>query len=190
MKKENVVSIRKSTIDNPRQDPATVNSKGEPLTQLPHGVTTRDIKTHCDDRGMVFELYDKRWGWHPDPVIFIYSYTIRPGYVKGWGLHKLHEDRYVIMQGEMEIVFYDPRPDSPTYGQVSKTTLTEYNRRMLNIPVGVWHANRNIGTKDVMVVNMPTTPYDHENPDKYFLPLDTDQIPYKFPKTVRGIFSE
>ena len=25
-----------------------------------------------------------------------------------------------------------------------------------------------------------TKPYDHANPDKYRLPLDTDQIPYRF----------
>jgi len=50
----------------------------------------------------------------------------------------------------------------------------------MNVPPGIWHANHNIGTKDVIVVNCPTTPYDHENPDKYRLPLDTDLIPYRF----------
>jgi len=31
-----------------------------------------------------------------------------------------------------------------------------------------------------MMVNMPTRQYNHENPDKYRLPLDTDLIPYDF----------
>lgn len=26
--------------------------------------------------------------WHPDPLVFSYLFTIRPGFVKGWGLHK------------------------------------------------------------------------------------------------------
>jgi dTDP-4-dehydrorhamnose 3,5-epimerase len=30
-------------------------------------------------------------------------------------------------------------------------------------------------------VNCPTMAYDHANPDKYRLPLDTDLIPHKFP---------
>jgi dTDP-4-dehydrorhamnose 3,5-epimerase len=30
------------------------------------------------------------------------------------------------------------------------------------------------------VVNFPTRPYDHASPDKYRLPLDTDEIPYEF----------
>ena len=35
--------------------------------------------------------------------------------------------------------------------------------------------------KDVIVINCPTMPYDHADPDKYRLPLDTDRIPYRFP---------
>jgi len=51
---------------------------------------------------------------------------------------------------------------------------------IVNIPTNVWHADRNIGTTDVLVVNFPTQPYDHAHPDKYRLPLDTDLIPYSF----------
>ena len=75
---------------------------------------------------------------------------------------------------------YDDRTDSPTRGLVSKVILSEYQRRLMNIPAGIWHADRNIGSKDAVVINFPTKPYDHENPDKYRLPLDTDKIPYKF----------
>jgi len=50
----------------------------------------------------------------------------------------------------------------------------------VNVPRNVWHADRNVGSTDVVVVNLPTTPYNHANPDKYRLPLDTDLIPYSF----------
>jgi dTDP-4-dehydrorhamnose 3,5-epimerase len=50
--------------------------------------------------------------------------------------------------------------------------------RLKNIPADVWHANRNLGETDVVVVNFPTIPYEHTDPDKYRLPLDKDQIPY------------
>jgi len=48
---------------------------------------------------------------------------------------------------------------------------------LLVIPRGVWHAERNIGSSDVVVVNFPTIPYDHASPDKYRLPLDTKELP-------------
>lgn len=162
------------------QDPATVTSSGVSLSGVPHGVTFRPAVTHLDNRGSVCELFDPRWQWHPDPLRFVYMFTIRPGMVKGWGLHKLHEDRYFVQFGEMEVVFYDSRPDSPTRGLVSRVVLSEYNRQLMNIPVGIWHANHNIGSKDVVVVNFPTIPYQHDDPDKYRLPLDTEEIPYKF----------
>lgn len=163
------------------RDPASVDSDGVPLAQIPDGVTFREVPTHSDSRGTVCELFDPRWGWHEEPFAFAYMFTIRPGRVKGWGMHAEHEDRYFIQFGEMEVVMYDSRPGSPTEGLVSKVCLTQHNRRLMNIPAGIWHANHNIGDTDVVVVNFPTIPYDHESPDKFRLPLDTDEIPYEWP---------
>lgn len=174
-----------SEIQIPRLDQQTVDTYGEIVTPMPYGVTFRDSITQIDERGMVVEAFDPRWQWHPDPFVFCYIFTIRPGYVKGWGLHKLHQDRYFILYGEMQVVLYDARPDSPTHGLVASVVLSEYRRRLMNIPEGVWHASRNLGEKDVTVVNFPTRPYDHANPDKYRLPIDTDQIPFKF-ENARG----
>ncbi len=162
------------------QDVQTVTPEGECVERLPAGVTFHDVVTHVDGRGSVVELYDPRWGWHSDPLVFSYCFTVRPGMIKGWGLYKKHDDRYFILCGELETVLYDERSDSPTRGLVAKVVISEYRRRLLNIPAGVWHANRNIGAKDVVVVNFPTIQYDHANPDKYRLPLDNDHIPYKF----------
>jgi dTDP-4-dehydrorhamnose 3,5-epimerase len=133
-----------------------------------------------DERGTVCELFDTRWLWHPDPLVFAYMFTLRPGMVKGWGLHERHDDRYFIISGELEVVLYDVRPDSNTRNTISRVVLSEFDRRLLCIPAGIWHANRNIGSKDVLVVNFPTQPYDHDNPDKQRLPIDTDAIPFKF----------
>jgi dTDP-4-dehydrorhamnose 3,5-epimerase len=163
------------------QDTATVAPDGASLTQLPDGVTFRDAVTHVDDRGTVCELYDERWDWHPDPLVFSYLCTIRPGVTKGWGMHLRHDDRYFILSGEVEVVLYDERPDSPTSGLVARVYLSGHRRRLMNIPAGVWHANRNVGLQDAVLINFPTLPYDHAEPDKYSLPLDTDRIPYRWP---------
>ena len=54
------------------------------MQQLPQGVTFHDSPTHIDARGSVCELYDPRWGWHKDPLVFSYMFTLRPGMIKGW----------------------------------------------------------------------------------------------------------
>ena len=125
-------------------------------------------------------MFDPRWGWHPDPLVFAYTISIRPGVVKGWNLHRTHEDRYVVLAGVMELVLFDPRPESSTCGEVCRIVLSGHQRSIVNIPHHVWHADHNIGTSDMVLVNFPTIPYDHANPDKYRLPIDTPLIPFSF----------
>ncbi|CAN5709293.1 dTDP-4-dehydrorhamnose 3,5-epimerase family protein [soil metagenome] len=163
-----------------QRDGMTVTPDGQSCTPMVEGVRMRDLVLHTDDRGTVCEMFDPRWNWHPDPLVFTYFYTVRPGLIKGWAMHKTHEDRYCLLQGEMKVVLYDTRSDSPTFGKIREVYLSERRRQLLSIPTGVWHADQNIGTQDCLIVNFPTIPYDHANPDKYRLPLDTELIPYKF----------
>lgn len=173
--------LLQSTLERAsRQNEMTVHPSGASCARLIEGVSMRDLVVHTDDRGTVCEMYDPRWNWHSDPMVFSYYFTIRPGRIKGWGMHKLHDDRYCLISGEMKVVFFDPRPESSTFGVVSELYISEQRRQLLCIPRGVWHANENVGAKDVVVVNFPTIQYDHSSPDKYCLPLDTDLIPYKF----------
>jgi dTDP-4-dehydrorhamnose 3,5-epimerase len=153
---------------------------GEVIRRLTFGVKIRRLPTLTDERGSVTELYDPRWEWHDDPLVFAYTFTIRPGIAKGWNLHREHEDRYAILSGTLQLVLYDPRPDSPTCGEVCVIVLTDEERSLVNVPKNVWHADHNIGTVDLRVVNFPTMAYDHRNPDKYRLPLDTPLIPHSF----------
>jgi dTDP-4-dehydrorhamnose 3,5-epimerase len=83
------------------KDGQFVTPEGKPCRRMIEGVRIRDLVLHTDDRGTVCEMFDPRWGWHPDPLVFTYFYTIRPGLIKGWAMHKNHEDRYCIMQGEI-----------------------------------------------------------------------------------------
>ena len=168
------------------RDIETVTAEGERVDSLPEGMVVRDLVTHVDERGTVCELYDLRWGVNPDPLVFAYMFTIRPGLAKGWGIHREHEDRYAFLNGELELAFYDAREDSATAGQESHLFLSAHRRRLLTIPRGVWHAERNVGEVDVQVVNFPTIPYDHANPDKYRLPLDTEELPVRLGHDWRG----
>lgn len=173
-------SILDITLEVARRDEQLATPDGELVGRLTEGVRIRLLPIQADERGSVSELFDPRWNWHPDPIVFVYSFTIRPGCVKGWNLHREHEDRYAIVKGEMELVLFDPRPESSTYKQVCRIVLSEHRRGLVNVPRNVWHADHNIGTSDVIVVNLPTAPYDHANPDKYRLPIDTDLIPHSF----------
>ena len=182
----NKTSLLDITLSQAVGDKPTVTPQGAPLRRLTHGVTIKKLVTHTDFRGTVTELFDPRWNFHPEPLLFAYSFSIRPNIVKGWNLHRKHEDRYAILHGDMELVLFDPRPESPTYGEICKIILSESDRCLVNVPIDVWHADYNFGNKDAVLINFPTMQYDYNSPDKWRLPIDTDLIPYKFPKGTKG----
>lgn len=168
------------TVNASIRDAQTVTPKGETTEPLIDGVRLFPVVTHVDDRGSLVEMFDPRWDGNDEPIVSAYSFTVRPGRAKGWALHKLHHDRYFNLQGEAEIVLYDVRPDSPTCGQINRIRMSDFNRCLLSFPALVWHATRNLGSTEFVAMNFPTRLFDHTNPDKYRLHLDTPLIPYSF----------
>ncbi len=168
------------TLGAATKDGATVDAGSRPLAGLPDGMKVQRRPLHADDRGELTEIFSRRHGFDDAPFDDVYMVTIRPGVAKGWALHKQHDDRYYLVSGEMMVVLYDVRPDSSTCGRLFTVTLTERDRKLINIPAFVWHADVCLGTREAVLLNMPTRSFDPADPDKYRLPLDTPLIPYDF----------
>ncbi len=130
------VSIQEKLEKASKADAQTVLPSGQRCGALPHGARMRDLVLHTDERGTLCEMFDPRWGWHPDPLVFVYYFTIRPGWVKGWAVHLRHEDRYCLLQGEMKLVLWDTRGDSPTFGFINEIYLSEQRRQLREHPRG------------------------------------------------------
>jgi dTDP-4-dehydrorhamnose 3,5-epimerase len=178
--------LLQQTLAAARRQGPTVTREGVPIATSMPGVKRHATPTQVDERGWLVELFHPGWDIATEPLVGAYVTTVRPGWAKGWGFHMEHEDRYFLLFGELEVVIYDVRSESPTRGQLSSIRLSEFNRGMLVIPRHTWHAMRNLGSKDAVVVNFPTIEYDHADPDKYTLPLDTPLIPYSFGDTPGG----
>lgn len=167
-------------MPDPRPDPQTVTSEGQPVAARIAGVKVRAAITHPDERGEVCEIYNPAWGLHEEPLVYAYQVGIRPHRVKGWVVHREQDDRLFVSLGTVKIVLFDDRAGSPTRGMINEICLGERNRGLIIIPKGVFHAIQNVGDTDAVLVNLPTRAYNHARPDKLRLPLDTDQIPYRF----------
>jgi dTDP-4-dehydrorhamnose 3,5-epimerase len=164
----------------PRQDAPTVTPAGDRLDPLIDGVVIRRLPPQEDKRGELVELYRLGWGLHPEPLVYSYMVTLRPGAIRGWAMHKLQDDRIAVISGFFRWVLYDNRPGSPTYQCLNVLTLSERNRALFTIPAHVVHACQNIGSGEALFVNFPTRPYDHANPDKYRIAHDSGLIPFHF----------
>ncbi|MGI9088951.1 MAG: cupin domain-containing protein [Chthoniobacterales bacterium] len=164
----------------PKKDVQTTTASGEPILDLIEGVRIRPATPLADERGTLCEILNPAWALHEAPIVYVYQFTIRPGKIKGWHQHHLHDDRIFLSQGTVKVVLYDDRPDSPTYRKVNEICRTEHQRTIMVIPAFVYHAHQNIGHTEALFVSMPTRAYNHADPDVFRLPLGTDYIPYQF----------
>ena len=161
------------------KDEQLVTPEGEVLTAEIDGVLFRAATTHADELGSITEIYSVGWNFKNAPVVHVYQTTVQPGRVKGWIVHALQDDRLHFANGCAKVALYDARAGSLTEGVVSVRFLGADQRGLIVIPAGVYHAVRNVGTEILTFINLPTRAYDHENPDKYRLPVDSPQIPYR-----------
>ena len=166
-------------LEEVTKDRASVTPEGERLQELIDGVQLRRPPTQADHRGTITEVYDLRWGFTEDPLVYVYHVTIHVGQLKGWVVHREQNDRLFAYAGVLKIVLYDARADSATYGRVNVFHLGGHDRALVSIPAGVYHAVCNVGDEEGAFVNLPSRPYEHDDPDKYRLPLDNDVIPYR-----------
>lgn len=164
----------------PVRDRQTVRRDGTKIMRWIDGVKIHSVTTHADARGTLTEVHNEQWGLVDSPIMQVVKITVRPGKVKGWAKHKLNIDRTTVIVGELKIVLYDDRPESPTYRLVNEFFLGPQHPGVLVIPAHVFHAVQNIGTTDAVALVMPTRPFDYEAPDKYRLPPNNDLIPYRF----------
>ena len=171
----------------PRQRSSTATPQGEWKMLAIEGLEFRRLAPLEDERGELTEIFRTDWGFSPAPVVQVYRVTLRPGVIKAWNLHKSQDDRIAVMEGTLRWGFYDTRPESPTCHQLVVRTFSERNRHLFTIPAGVWHGTQNVGTCDAAFINLPTTLYDHANPDKYFLPVENALIPFAFGPTPGAI---
>jgi dTDP-4-dehydrorhamnose 3,5-epimerase len=163
----------------PRDEP-TVDAVGRRLDSGIEGVVLERLVAHHDHRGALAELIDVARPFWSEGIVYAYAFTVRPGRIKGWGMHKLQADRYAVLCGSLRVVLHDGRIDAASYGRFAEFHFTDATPGLLRIPPGVWHADQNWGETDVRVVNFPTRAYDHEQPDKYRIDPSNGTIPFDF----------
>lgn len=141
------------------------------------GVKIKKLKVIPDERGFLMEMlrcddeFYQKFGQ-------AYLTVAYPGVVKGWHYHGKQTDHFTVVKGMLKVVLYDGRDGSPTRGEVNEFFMGEHNPMLLVIPVGVLHGMKGIGTEPGYLVNIPTEPYNYENPDEFRVdPYDND-IPY------------
>jgi len=141
------------------------------------GIVITPLRQIPDERGKIMHMLRS-----DDPQFErfgeIYFSMVYPGAIKAWHLHTKMTLNYAVVSGMIKLVLYDPRPASPTKGQIQEIFLGEQNYARVKIPPGIYNGFKGIGTVPALVANCATIPHDPAEIQRLD-PFSKD-IPYKW----------
>ena len=139
------------------------------------GLKIKHIKRNFDDRGFFSEII--KFGEETFKEIKQTSYTeTYPGVIKAFHYHKKQFDIWFPVRGNMQIVLYDLREDSPTKGETQVIYGGEDNSVVVLIPPKVAHGYRVLGNKKASLFYHTSEAYDPESPDEERIAFDDPMI--------------
>jgi len=134
------------------------------------GAVLHGLTTHRDPRGTLTELLRSDW---PDvygetmPFAQVYTSTTGPGVARDidqWHVHQHQTDRFYCVRGRIVVAIADPRPGSPTEGNLMLVELAADPDgpapMLVTIPPGTLHGFVVTSEEPATLLNFPNRIYD------------------------------
>ena len=129
------------------------------------------------EHGTLTEVFRTEWAGgvfgSDEPINHLYTvFAPSGGTRKEWYFHQDTLDRFIVLQGSLDVGLYDAREHSATFGKfevVSLEGLGSGNPSGLRIPPGVWHS-LSWASPSGFFLNAKTPPFNRETIDKYRVP--------------------
>ncbi|MBA3268981.1 MAG: dTDP-4-dehydrorhamnose 3,5-epimerase family protein [Acidobacteria bacterium] len=133
------------------------------------GVKVKPLSAIADDRGWLMEILRA-----DETDLFtkfgqVYISATYPGVVKAWHFHRQQTDNFICLTGMVKLVLVDTRDGSTTKGAINEFFLGVENRLLVQVPALVYHGWKCISAETATVLNLPTEPYQYDQPDEYRL---------------------
>jgi dTDP-4-dehydrorhamnose 3,5-epimerase len=123
------------------------------------GVIVTKLKQIFDERGKVMHMLrnDQNIFSKFGEIYFSYTY---PNVVKAWHFHKEMTLNYAVIFGQIKLVLYDDRKDSPTKGNLMELYSSPENYNLITVPPKIWNGFKTVGSKPAMLANCSDIPHD------------------------------
>jgi dTDP-4-dehydrorhamnose 3,5-epimerase len=161
------------------RDEPSVHSDWSPARTPIEGVVVREVRNVPRRQGLLTEIYRKDWGLDGG-LEQVFQVVLAPGQVSAWHVHFNTLDRLFVASGMLEVVLFDARRRSPTFGRINEFRFGVYRPALVTVPPGVWHGLQNAGRRPASVLNLVDRAYLYDAPDHWRLPWNTRRIPYRF----------
>ena len=136
------------------------------------GVKVKKLVKHVDDRGFFTEVLRDDEGLMTKFGQSSYTET-HPGVIKAFHWHKKQDDLWFVATGQVLIVLYDLRKNSPTYQKTQTIKAGAGNYKLVLIPIGVAHGYKVLSQEPALLFYHVTQLYN---------PKDEQRIAYNDPK--------
>jgi dTDP-4-dehydrorhamnose 3,5-epimerase len=123
------------------------------------GVIQNSLKQIEDARGKVMHVM-KSTDPHFEQFGEVYFSWIYAGAVKAWSKHVVMKMNYAVPIGNIKLVLFDDRVDSPTQGTIAEYILGSNDYKLITIPNGLWYGFKALGAEPALIVNCATMPHD------------------------------
>ncbi len=123
------------------------------------GVHVTPLRRIPDERGAILHML-RADSEHFESFGEIYFSLVYPGAIKAWHLHRSMTLNYAVPVGNIKLVCYDDRPESPTRSELLELFVGELNYVLVTIPPGVWNGFKGVGASPALVANCATEPHD------------------------------
>lgn len=141
------------------------------------GVSVKPLRVIPDQRGRLAELVRSD---DPDFVRFgqVYMSVTYPGVVKGWHMHTRQYDLVACVSGQILLVMYDQREESPTHGELQEVYLGTHSPNRVRIPPRILHGWKCISPEEALVINLSSELYRYDDPDEIRFDPHGEAVPY------------
>ena len=140
------------------------------------GVITKDLIVHKDQRGSFSELIRSSEDFFGNSFAQLSYSTVYAGVTKAWHLHRKQTDWMCTLVGDMKLVLYDTRQDSPTHKKTMEVLMgKEQGGKVVKVPPGVAHGYKVINGP-MYILYITDREYDPE--DDLRIPHDDPEIGY------------
>lgn len=160
-----------------------MHTLSEPVASVPcaiDGAWTSQLSVIASEGGPVLRMM------RSDSPLFssfgeIYFSVVLPGAVKAWKRHRKQSQNFAVPSGLVQVVLYDGRIASSSFGQVQSLLLGRPGYyRLLHIPPDVWYGFAGRSDHPAVLADCVDIPHLQAEGESEQLPFDSALIPYSW----------
>jgi len=124
-----------------------------------NGVLQTPLKKIFNEKGNLFHVirhFDNGFTGFGE----VYISTVKYDVVKAWKMHYKMTSNFVVPVGQIKLVIFDDRANSPTQGILNEFILSADDYYRLTIPPNLWYGFKGLNDGLNMLINVANIPHD------------------------------